>query len=1209
MTALEQVNRYLRHLELRLRLLAASRGFAASAGLALLLTLTLVAISNRYQFAHSVVLPLRIVLFLSLASALTFALAFPLAKLTRRRVTRIAERAIPGLQERLLTATEHPDPANPFTELIAEDVLRVARENPASKIEATKWLWSFAGAGAIAAAVLIWLIAAGPGYWGYGASLLWTGSAHTRQRPLYDITVEPGDKTIRRKSDQGIKAELVGFAAKRVVLHARYGNADKWQDAAMQSSPDSNEYRFLFPAVSDAVEYYVQADATQSKHFKISVKDLPAVKRVRVTVHFPSGLGLKDVSDETSGDVRAVEGSQAGIAVLTDRPLEHGLLVFDNGKTVDLATGESNWTKAEFPVKKDGSYHVAVRDGAETIRISEDYFIEAKKDEPPSVKIVRPGRDPRVSPIEEVPVQVEAADDFGVRALDLHYSVNGGDEQVARFKSQGKKEEQGHTTLFLENFKLAPGDVVSMYATATDANKTAKSDILFAQAEAFDYKFSQSQQSGGMGGGGGSQDSNDISERQKQIIAATFNQLRGDEYSKTSAKEQAKFLSETEAKLGAQAKTLAERMANRELTQANPEFENFTKLMTFASAEMNEAVGELSPAKWHDALAPEQKALQSLLRAEALFRKIQVAFGQQSGGGGGGGAQRELARMFDLELDTSKNQYETGQSAGDKANEEQKAIDDAFERLQMLAKRQQELAQQRNQQQPAEQRWQEEQLRREAEELKKQIAQLAKDSQQGQQNGQQAQNGQQQPQGGQGSQSGQQGGSQSSGSQPSGSQRDGQQREMTRAMRQASEAVGQAENEMRKAVSNGDTAAQQRAAGQLAEAQRQMSGAMHRTAGDSLAELTQQSDAIATAQRELANRMKQMYGRGAKGNGDDYSSQGGESGEMPEMNDPDNPRYSGYYRRRMFPKEMRPIHRTTPEEQELASDKERLAKQLEQLQQGLHQQEQSLRQASPEASSKVRRALSDAEQKELALRMQKNAEWIREGFGDRNLGMEDNVTAGIEQLSRDLRGAQQALKGDEQAAQGGKGAETAEALAQVQQLRQMLEQAQGAARNGQRATGGQPGGQQNGPPGGQQAGQQPGQQSGQSGQWSQAGQPGQPSLGGGDGTVDRRDLQQAIGRLSALRGQISGQDRALGSYLGGTLGYLRDLNADPNKLQATIGQDAVASLERLEAELSRRLGEQQAQQGARSGATETSPEKYRDAVAEYFKKLSQTTPK
>jgi hypothetical protein len=71
-----------------------------------------------------------------------------------------------------------------------------------------------------------------------------------------------------------------------------------------------------------------------------------------------------------------------------------------------------------------------------------------------------------------------------------------------------------------------------------------------------------------------------------------------------------------------------------------------------------------------------------------------------------------------------------------------------------------------------------------------------------------------------------------------------------------------------------------------------------------------------------------------------------------------------------------------------------------------------------------------------------------------------------------------------------------------------------------------------------------------------------------------------------------------------TLGSLRTLYADPGILQSTISQDAVTRLERLEIELSRRVGESQAE-GARTGAPEASPEKYRDAVAEYFKKLSQ----
>jgi len=228
------------------------------------------------------------------------------------------------------------------------------------------------------------------------------------------------------------------------------------------------------------------------------VKDLPVVKRVKVAVHFPSGLGLKDEVQDPGGDIRAVEGTEADVSILTDKPLDRGLLVTESGSKLQLSRGEGNWSTAHLKIQKDGSYHVAALDNGETIRLSDDYFIEAKKDAPPSVKISRPGRDARVSPIEEVPVTVEATDDFGLNNLDLHYSVNGAAEQVVPLlKSKGVKEAEGKSTIYLENFKVVPGDVISFYATARDAKTSSQSDIAFAQAEPFDFKFSQSQQSGG----------------------------------------------------------------------------------------------------------------------------------------------------------------------------------------------------------------------------------------------------------------------------------------------------------------------------------------------------------------------------------------------------------------------------------------------------------------------------------------------------------------------------------------------------------------------------------------------------------------------------------------------------------------------------------------------------------------------------------------
>ena len=124
-----------------------------------------------------------------------------------------------------------------------------------------------------------------------------------------------------------------------------------------------------------------------------------------------------------------------------------------------------------------------------------------------------------------------------------------------------------------------------------------------------------------------------------------------------------------------------------------------------------------------------KKLLQRLLRAEATFRDIQVAFGGQGQGGGGSSAGRDLANLFDLEMDTEKNQYETGNQQSGSSEAKEKAVDEALQKLEQLAQRQKALAEQeaKSKQQTFEQRWQQEMLRREAEELKKQMEQLSRE--------------------------------------------------------------------------------------------------------------------------------------------------------------------------------------------------------------------------------------------------------------------------------------------------------------------------------------------------------------------------------------------------------------------------------------------------------------------------------------------------
>jgi hypothetical protein len=300
------------------------------------------------------------------------------------------------------------------------------------------------------------------------------------------------------------------------------------------------------------------------------------------------------------------------------------------------------------------------------------------------------------------------------------------------------------------------------------------------------------------------------------------------------------------------------------------------------------------------------------------------------------------------------------------------------------------------------------------------------------------------------------------------------------------------------------------------------------------------------------------------------------------MKDPSVARYYGYDRR-WDRGDMAVAHNPSEQERAIADEKARMSKEIQDLQHQMQQQERALAGTQPGASSKMRKALSEAEQNELAMRMQKTAEWMKQGYGDRNLGVETKMADGLEQLSKDLQDVQKAVEAGDPNGNGKGGQKGEQQLAEVRNLRQMLERAQAQQQQGQQS------GQQ-----GQQG--QRGQQQG----GSQYGPNGGPTYG-----YDQQNLQGAIDDLSSMRGKIDPHDRALRNYVDDTIGSLRLLHADPNVLQSTIGHDAVSRLERLEVELARRAGELQQAQGARLRAPEDSPEKYRDAVAEYFRKLSQ----
>ncbi len=211
----------------------------------------------------------------------------------------------------------------------------------------------------------------------------------------------------------------------------------KTADAPFERMPlvreHGNKYEGMLFDLAGPLDYFVEADGVRSTTYTLKVVDLPYVQKLELEYHFPAYTGLAPRKIEDGGDIAVLRGTEVRVTVMPTMTAKGGQIVLhDNG----CRGSHGGWRRLVDGELQGGQGRVLPRrarcaDGRAGDGVAAVHDRRADRSAA-VVSIAKPGRDTTRLADRRSVRRGAAEDDFGVKDLELVYSVNGGAEKTLR---------------------------------------------------------------------------------------------------------------------------------------------------------------------------------------------------------------------------------------------------------------------------------------------------------------------------------------------------------------------------------------------------------------------------------------------------------------------------------------------------------------------------------------------------------------------------------------------------------------------------------------------------------------------------------------------------------------------------------------------------------------------------------------------------------
>ena len=554
----------------------------------------------------------------------------------------------------------------------------------------------------------------------------------------FNVSIDPGTAEVERGTALLITATFEGRLPSTVTMFQVDDQAASQPAHSVASDEDEEEvggrpmrqslkdplFGTRLPVVDSSFDYRIQFDGQTSETFRISVYDLPHVVQVDARIEFPSYSDMPDELIEDTWRVSTVEGSSVVLTCRLNKEVTDGLLIDREGTEFKLAAASVAPKPQTVPLNGDNEQVSRQRRGVLyqtripvdknrrlTFKLTDDkgrgnregdeFILTAIPNRPPEIKLTFPGRDLRVSPIEELQLEATVWDDFGISEHGLVLALADRESRTVTIgeKAAGRQKHELAHLLALELENAEPDQLVSYYFFADDIGVSGEkrrtmSDMFFAEVRHFDEIFREGQPppSGAPPiESEGAKKADELGELQKQIISATWKIIRRETRPEVSdafaddvtllVESQQEAIVQMDELIGELKDAQSKKYAADVMDAMRTAVVRLVKTHEDSKAEL------LTPA-----LAAERSAYQGLLKLRA--REHLVTQQQSSPSKGKSSKSASQQQLDQLELDSKKNRYEAEQKANQQEQEQQNREElQVLNRLRELARRQGDLNQ------------------------------------------------------------------------------------------------------------------------------------------------------------------------------------------------------------------------------------------------------------------------------------------------------------------------------------------------------------------------------------------------------------------------------------------------------------------------------------------------------------------------------------